>query len=172
MKRRLEEKIPGENIIIKRKRRGGCQRRGSESSISLAPSCCVSTRLIPAKSNPSHCHGQHMYLGLFRPVDVSLLSSSSSWRVSSSTLSLNLEALKSASLNDFSAASLAAMAASAVSSLNFSFFPDSTTASFAASSSWRTADNYKNHQKVFLVIVSEGIAGMQNTQQFVYKELS
>jgi len=75
-----KKKKTGENtIIIKRKRRGGCQRRGSESSISLAPSCCVSTRLIPTESSPSHCHGQHMYLGLFRPVvNVSLLSSCSS----------------------------------------------------------------------------------------------
>jgi hypothetical protein len=49
----------------------------------------------------------------------------------------------SAKLNDFSAASLAAMAAVAVSSLNFNFFSDSNMACLASSSSCLTADNCK-----------------------------
>lgn len=89
--------------------------------------------------------------------------------MSSSTLSLSLDALKSASLNDFSAASLAAMAASAVSSLNLSFFSDSSTASFAASSSWRTADNCKNHRKK---IVDEAVTGMAEHAAVYLQEIA
>lgn len=90
---------------------------------------------------PSHCHGQHTYLGRFWLFESSRFSNSSSWWVSSSTLSLSLDDLKSANLRDFSAASLAAMAAAAVSSLNFSFFSDSNMDCFDSSSSCLSAAN-------------------------------
>lgn len=117
-------------------------KRGSESSISLEASGCVAGRCCkPTKSMPSHCHGQHTYLGRFCLFESSLFSKSSSWWVSSSILSLSLDDLKSANLRDFSAASLAAMAAAAVSSLNFSFFSDSNMDCFASSSSCLSAAN-------------------------------
>jgi len=113
------------------------QRRGSESSISFELGCSgLSVRWrCPTKSIPSHSHGQQTYLERVLFLLSSLLSKFSSWRVNSSSLSLNLDALMSANLNDFSAASLAAMAAAAVSSLNFSFFSNSIIACFAASTS-------------------------------------
>uniref|UniRef100_A0A2P2ILC0 Uncharacterized protein n=1 Tax=Rhizophora mucronata TaxID=61149 RepID=A0A2P2ILC0_RHIMU len=120
-------------------------RKGSESSISLELSCCVSGLRMPTKSSPSHCHGQHTYLGPFRPCESPRVSSSSSWWLSSSTLSLSLVALKSANLNDFSAASLAAIAAVAVSSLNLSFFSDSNKACLSSSSSCLSVDNCIKH---------------------------